>query len=103
MNLIRVVLGKVFPKTVDFKKYSIILFALIVVGAFMSFFGVPKLVETIVTFMTVIKPGRYIRQKHDDGLKFTYKLYLWNVTNPEQISAGTEKPKMQEIGPYVFS
>lgn len=74
----------------------------ITVGAFMSFFGVSKIVETIVTYLCVLKPGHFIRKKHDN-LPFTYKMYLWNVTNPDQIAAGTEKPNMQEIGPYVFT
>lgn len=103
MNLLQVVLNKVFPKTIDYRKYSLILGTLFVVGAFMAFYGVPKIVTTIVTYMSVLKPGHFIRQKHEDGIPFTYKLYLWNVTNPDQITAGTEKPKMQEIGPYVFS
>lgn len=72
-------------------------------GAFMSFYGVPKIVKTIVKYLSVLKPGHFIRKKHENKLPFTYKLYFWNVTNPDEIAAGTEKPKMQEVGPYVFT
>ncbi len=103
MVWIQIVLDKVLPKNVDFKKHSAILVALIVGGAFMSLYGIPKIETIIVRYLTTLKPGHYIRQLHENELPFSYKLYLWNVTNPDQISAGTEKPKMQEVGPYVFT
>lgn len=103
MNSFQVILNKVLPKNVNYKKHSIIFTAMFVVGMFMALYGVSKIVSTIVTYMTVLMSGHMIRSKHEAGLPFTYKLYLWNVTNPDQVSAGVEKPKMQEIGPYVFS
>lgn len=102
MKLIQV-LDKIFPKNINVKKTLIILAGFFTVGAFMSFFGVGALVKLIVRYLCVLKPGHFIRQKHENKLPFIYKIYLWNVTNPEEISAGTDKPKMQEIGPYVFS
>lgn len=102
MNFIQVFLNRVLPKNINLKKYFIISFVLIAVGTLMVI-GVPKLVHAIVNFLCVLKPGHFIRQKHERKLPFTYKLYLWNVTNPEAIAAGKEKPKMQEVGPYVFS
>lgn len=103
MNPIQIILNKVLPEKVNLKKFAIISLVLIIVGASMSFVIVPNIVTAIVKYMTILKPGRFIRQKHVDKLPFTYKVYLWNVTNPDQISAGTEKPKMREIGPYVFT
>ena len=29
-------------------------------------------------------------------------MFVFNVSNPEQFSAGLEKPKLKEVGPYVF-
>lgn len=102
MNSVQVYLDKFLPKKVNYLKHSIISAILFVVGALMAFYVVQKLVTTIVTYMCILKPGRFTRQKHEDGLPFTYKFYLWNLTNPDQVAAGTESPKMQEIGPYVF-
>lgn len=30
-----------------------------------------------------------------------FRIYLWNVTNPEEVIAG-EKPNLMEVGPYYF-
>lgn len=94
---------KLLPKNIDYKKYSVISLILILVGAFMSFYGVSLCVKIVVKFLCVLKPGHFIRKKHENKLPFTYKLYLWNVTNPDEIATGIEKPKMQEVGPFVFS
>ena len=29
-------------------------------------------------------------------------IYFFNVTNPEEVAANTEKPKIIEVGPYVY-
>lgn len=84
-------------------KWIIISIVLIVVGALITFYIEPQLVKIIIKFLFVAKPGHYVRKRHETKQRFKYKLYLWNVTNPEEIIAGTEKPKMQEVGPYVFS
>src|SRR4051794_2511348 len=33
--------------------------------------------------------------------KFTWHVYLFNTTNPEQVAQGY-KPHLQELGPYVY-
>lgn len=81
-------------------KISVILF---ISGAFMSLIFVPQLVKGIVKFLTILKPGRFIRDKHEKPLPFQYKLYIWNITNPEEVHSNLAKPKLQEVGPYVFS
>lgn len=96
-------MNKILSKNIDYKKCLIIALMLILVGAFMSYYGVSQCVNVVVKYACVLKPGRLIRKKHENILPFTYKLYLWNVTNPNEIVTGTGKPKMQEIGPYVFS
>lgn len=30
-----------------------------------------------------------------------FRIYIWNVTNPDEVSAGG-KPNLMEIGPYYF-
>lgn len=95
-------LKQFLAKEINFKKYLIISIVVFVSGAFMPFISVPMIEKTIVKFLGVLKPGHLVRSKHEQKLPFTYKLYLWNVTNPNEVSAGTEKPKMQEVGPYVF-
>lgn len=75
---------------------------LLFVGTLLTFYIKPSIVKAFLKFLFVAKPGHYIRKRHESELEFTYKLYLWNVTNPNEITAGTEKPKLQEVGPYVF-
>lgn len=103
MKLIEVVKNKLIDKNINFKKCLIISLILIIVGACMSFFGVSQIVKIVVKYISVLKPGHYVRKVHETEIPFTYKLYLWNVTNPDEIANGTEKPKVQEVGPYVFS
>lgn len=30
-----------------------------------------------------------------------FKVYLWHVLNPDEVMTGA-KPKLQEVGPFVF-
>ena len=39
-----------------------------------------------------LKPGADIYRKY----------YLFNVTNPDAVEKGTEKPRLVECGPYVY-
>ncbi|KAG4076310.1 hypothetical protein HA402_005753 [Bradysia odoriphaga] len=75
---------------------------LIFIGALIIFYIKPQVVRIIVKYLFVAKPGRFVRNKLETKIGFKYKLYLWNVTNPNEIEAGIEKPKLQEIGPYIF-
>lgn len=86
---------------VNYKRFIISIF-LIVVGALVAFYVKPKLVKVLLNFLAVAKPGHYVRTRHESQIHFKYKLYLWNVTNPSEITSGVEKPKLAEIGPYVF-
>lgn len=34
-------------------------------------------------------------------MPLTFKVYIFNISNPEEVFVG-EKPRLQEIGPYVY-
>lgn len=101
MKVVQVLVDKL-PKNVTYK-WIIVSIVLIFAGALMAFYIGPTLIKAIVKLLIVAKPGHFARRKHEAEVRFTYKLYLWNVTNPNEITAGTEKPKLQEVGPYVYS
>lgn len=94
----------IINKWLNFSSYRRIIISifLTIVGALVALYVKPKLVQIILKFLVVAKPGHYVRNRHESQIRFKYKLYLWNVTNPNEIAAGTEKPKLEEIGPYVF-
>ncbi|KAJ6644521.1 Sensory neuron membrane protein 1 [Pseudolycoriella hygida] len=89
------------PKKLTFKKSLIISIALVVVGALFAFTK-PIILRGIIRWMYIARPGHYVRWKHESKLKLTHKLYLWNITNPNEFATGTEKPNLKEVGPYVF-
>lgn len=103
MKLKNVLDYKISKTNLSYKTCFIILFVMIVVGALIVFIVQPQVVNAVVKYLCILKPGRFLRNKHEAKQKLSYKLFLWNVTNPNEISAGTEKPKLQEIGPYVFT
>lgn len=100
MKLMQVLVDKL-PKNVTYKGI-IVSTILIFAGALMAFYIGPTIIEVIVKILFVAKPGHFVRRMHEKKVRFTYKLYLWNVTNPNEITAGTEKPKLQQVGPYVY-
>lgn len=89
------------PKNLGFKKWLKICVALVVVGALFAFTK-PVILQTIIKWMYVAKPGHYVRWKHESKQKLTYSLYVWNITNPNEFAAGNEKPNLKQVGPYVF-
>ncbi|KAJ6644435.1 Sensory neuron membrane protein 1 [Pseudolycoriella hygida] len=89
------------PKKLSFKKSVIISVALTVVGALFAFTK-PVILQGIIRWMYVARPGHYIRWKHESKQKLTYKLYMWNITNPNEFASGKERPNLKEVGPYVF-
>lgn len=102
MKLKQLLLEKL-PTNFNYKKCLIISILLIFFGTICNFYIGPKILEIIVKFLFVSKPGHFVRLKHEAKQRFTYKLYLWNVTNPTEVTAGEEKPNLQQVGPYVFS
>lgn len=89
------------PKNLSVKKWMTICGSLLVVGALFAFTK-PVILQAIIKWMYVATPGHYVRWKHESKQKSTYNLYLWNITNPNEFAAGKERPKLKQIGPYVF-
>lgn len=50
----------------------------------------------------ILKPGTQMRDMYD-ALPFPliFKVYIFNVLNPDEVMQGN-KPRFEEIGPYVF-
>lgn len=49
-----------------------------------------------------LKPGSDIRALYTKvPFPVDFKIYLFNITNSEEVTKGA-KPKLQEVGPYVF-
>nr|QGW45471.1 sensory neuron membrane protein 1e [Bradysia odoriphaga] len=90
------------PKKLTVKKWLMISVGLVFTGAIFAFTK-PVILQGIIRWMYVAKPGHYIRWKHESKQKMTYKLYIWNITNPVEFEAGKQKPKFKEVGPYVFN
>lgn len=78
-----------------------ICFIIILIGVFGFLIVAPLLTKGIVKHVTQLLPGHYVRATHEKAVPFSYKLYFWNVTNPEEVQKGG-KPKLKEIGPYFF-
>uniref|UniRef100_A0A336LTW5 Sensory neuron membrane protein 1 n=1 Tax=Culicoides sonorensis TaxID=179676 RepID=A0A336LTW5_CULSO len=92
-----------FLNRFELKRLVKISCAFITLGFLVSLILVPQLINCIVKYLTILKPGRFIRTKHEKPLPFQYKLFIWNITNPDEINKNIAKPKLQEIGPYVFT
>lgn len=76
---------------------------MVIAGAFIYFVLQPQITKFFVKYLCTLTPGRYLRKRHEMKQQFSYKLFLWNVTNPDEITNGTAKPKLDQIGPYVFT
>ncbi len=49
-----------------------------------------------------LKPGSEIRSLYTKvPFPIDFKMYIFNITNADEVTKGA-KPKLQEIGPYMF-
>lgn len=52
--------------------------------------------------IVTLKPGTLMRNMYDRlPFPLIVKIYLFHVENPDEVMNGA-KPRLQEIGPYVF-
>ncbi|GJQ73914.1 SCRB6 [Trypoxylus dichotomus] len=59
--------------------------------------------ELIVDSMTTLRPGHFIFNLWTEPpMDVLAKMYIFNVTNPQEFLAGREKLRVEEIGPYVY-
>ncbi|KAK9704474.1 CD36 family [Popillia japonica] len=60
-------------------------------------------IDHIVDSMTTLRPGHFIYSFWaEPPLDIFVKVYIFNVTNSQEFLAGTEKLRVEEIGPYVY-
>ncbi|XP_011635608.1 sensory neuron membrane protein 1-like isoform X1 [Pogonomyrmex barbatus] len=77
-------------------------------GGVMFFFGIllwcgfPALIRSQIKKAIALKPGSEIREMWTAfPLPLDFKIYLFNVTNPDEINEGG-KPKLKEVGPFFY-
>lgn len=100
INALNFVKNKI--ENLNYKLCFIIFTSIIVGGLLISLVLEPQGLLLVTKYLCILEPGRFLRSRHEAGQYLKYKIYLWNVTNPDEITAGTAKPKLQEVGPYVF-
>ncbi|XP_037037286.1 uncharacterized protein LOC119074990 [Bradysia coprophila] len=62
----------------------------------------PPILKAILKSQVVLKNGTQMRDMYNVlPFPLIYKVYLFNVLNPDEVMKGA-KPKLQEMGPYVF-
>ncbi|XP_023315904.1 sensory neuron membrane protein 1-like isoform X1 [Trichogramma pretiosum] len=75
---------------------------LVVAGIVFGWVLWPMMLNFAIHRQVALRPGSKVRkiwQKFPFPLDF--KIYLWNVTNPDEVTKG-EKPVLNQIGPYFF-
>ncbi|EFA01368.1 sensory neuron membrane protein 2 [Tribolium castaneum] len=77
--------------------------ALLIVSLALAFKVFPDLLESEVNKAVRLEDGT---KQYDRFVELPFpvdfKVYLFNVSNPQQVLDGTEKPKLEEIGPFVY-
>ncbi|XP_065158178.1 sensory neuron membrane protein 1-like isoform X2 [Atheta coriaria] len=79
---------------------SIVGFLFIVIFGWVVF---PRLIKSQIKNMLALKQGNEIRDMYVKvPFPLTFKVYMFNVTNPLEISEKGAMPIVQEIGPYIY-
>ncbi|XP_072748122.1 sensory neuron membrane protein 1 isoform X2 [Anoplolepis gracilipes] len=64
--------------------------------------GFPALIRSQIKKAIGLKPGTEIREMWSNfPLPLDFKVYLFNVTNPDEIAQG-QKPIVKEVGPFFY-
>lgn len=81
----------------------------VLAGLFLALSGLatyvffPTIFKTQVETNLVLDPSSEIYSSWQRApIPIYLKYYFFNMTNPDEIMAGTEKPRLQEVGPYTF-
>ncbi|XP_076247574.1 sensory neuron membrane protein 1 [Calliopsis andreniformis] len=80
-----------------------------IIGGSMFSFGLlfctiafPPILKSQIKKQVALKKGNEMRDLWSDfPLPLDFKIYIFNVTNPAEITAG-QKPKLQEVGPFFY-
>jgi len=68
-----------------------------------AYLGFDPLVRSLVLKKLVLSnSSETFHIWEDPGISPHFKVYFFNLTNPEAVFEGTEKPKLVEVGPYTF-
>ncbi|KPI91086.1 Sensory neuron membrane protein 1 [Papilio xuthus] len=84
------------------KLFFFISFCALIVAIVLASWGFPKIVKRQVQKNVQIENSSKMFEKWRKlPMPLTFKVYVFNISNPEEVSEG-EKPRLQEIGPYVY-
>lgn len=53
--------------------------------------------------MPILNGSRLEKKWSNPSAEIYVRFYLFNLTNPDEIVGGAEKPVLQELGPYTFT
>ncbi|XP_058792829.1 sensory neuron membrane protein 1-like [Phymastichus coffea] len=68
----------------------------------LMWFGFPKLLVSMIKSQVNLKPGTDVRALWSKiPFAIDFRVYLYNVTNPDEVKAGA-KPIVRQVGPYYF-
>ncbi|XP_076384781.1 sensory neuron membrane protein 1 isoform X1 [Megalopta genalis] len=91
-----------YISTMKPKKMGIIGGSMFSFGLFFLTFTFPTILRSQVKKQVALKPGSEMRGLWSNlPFPLDFKVYLFNVTNPVEITAG-QKPILQEVGPFFY-
>ncbi|KAL0267641.1 UNVERIFIED_CONTAM: hypothetical protein PYX00_009850 [Menopon gallinae] len=78
-------------------------------GSVLMLIGVMLTLKDSIDFTMILLSKKMALWNDSDAMKawkkapfpVLFKVYIWNVTNPKEVSAGA-KPRLTELGPYVY-
>lgn len=81
----------------------------VLLGLFLALSGLasyvffPTILKTQVELNLILEPGNEVYAHWQEvPIPIYIKYYFFNVTNPNEVLEQTEKPRLEELGPYTF-
>ncbi|CAN7998566.1 unnamed protein product [Ixodes hexagonus] len=81
----------------------------VLLGLFLALSGLasyvffPTILKTQVELNLILEPGNEVYAHWQEvPIPIYVKYYFFNVTNPNEVLEQTEKPRLEEVGPYTF-